>query len=219
MNLDEELQEIAQVANGFKPMELLADSLEKKLIDKELEDLAFELYLSEVYQIRMVAVFLFGKIASTNMDVLNFLKTNVSMDENWRIQEILGMAFDHFCKETGYEEALGIIKEWLSFEHCNTRRAVSEGLRIWTNRPYFKENPDHAIQLLSSLRNDDSEYVRKSCGNALRDISKKYPEKIIVELSLWQGSKKEQQVEKLILKNKKLLDFFKNEESSFFLGK
>ncbi|ALS01775.1 DNA alkylation repair protein [Enterococcus silesiacus] len=209
MNLEEELNEIAKIPNGFKPMERLADSLEKKLTEKELEDVAFKLYLSEIYQIRMFAVFLFGKLAAKNSDVLNFLKNNVSKDDNWRVQEIVGMAFDNFCKEIGYEEALETIKEWLNFDHYNTRRAVSEGLRIWTNRPYFKDNPDSAIHLLSSLRNDDSEYVRKSCGNALRDISKKYPEKILVELSLWQGSQKELQIEKSILKNKKLLDLSK----------
>lgn len=209
MTLEEELKEIAKITNGFKPMEHLADSLEKELTEKELEDLAFRLYGSEIYQIRMVAVFLFGKLAAKNSDVLSFLKNNVSKDDNWRVQEILGMAFDNFCKERGYEEALETIKEWLNFDHCNTRRAVSKGLRIWTNRPYFKDNPDSAIRLSSSLRNDDSEYVRKSCGNALRDISKKYPEKIIVELSLWKGNQKELQIEKSILKNKKLLNLSK----------
>ena len=54
------------------------------------------------------------------------------------------------------------------------RRAVTEGLRIWTGRPYFHNHPEVAIQLLSQLRNDESEYVRKSVGNALRDISKKH---------------------------------------------
>ena len=212
MTLEEELKEIANVPNGFKPMEHLADSLEKERTEKELEELAFTLYASEIYQIRMVAVFLFGKRASNNREVLNFLKKNVSKDDNWRVQEILGMAFDHFCKEIGYEEALVTIKEWLNFENSNTRRAVSEGLRIWTNRPYFKENPDSAIRLLATLKNDDSEYVRKSCGNALRDISKKYPEKIMDELSLWQGSKEELQIEKIIFKNKNLGHFLNNNQ-------
>lgn len=212
MTLEEELKEIANVPNGFKPMEHLADSLEKERTEKELEELAFTLYASEIYQIRMVAVFLFGKRASNNREVLNFLKKNVSKDDNWRVQEILGMAFDHFCKEIGYEEALVTINEWLNFENSNTRRAVSEGLRIWTSRPYFKDNPDSAIRLLSTLRNDDSEYVRKSCGNALRDISKKYPEKIMEELSLWQGSKEELQIEKIIFKNKNLGHFLNNNQ-------
>lgn len=58
-------------------------------------------------------------------------------------------------------------------------------MRIWTGRPYFKANPNEAIRRLAALRDDPSEYVRKSVGNALRDISKKYPELIRVELSTW----------------------------------
>ena len=79
------------------------------------------------------------------------------------------------------------------FNHdcANVRRAVSEGLRVWTSRPYFKDNPQIAIQLLSSHREDKSEYVRKSVGNALRDISKKNPELISAELNSWNLSSKE----------------------------
>ena len=54
----------------------------------------------------------------------------------------------------------------------NHRRAVTEGLRIWTSRPFFKDNPKEAIRLLSEYKTDENEYVRKSVGNALRDISK-----------------------------------------------
>ena len=51
---------------------------------------------------------------------------------------------------------------------ANVRRAVSEGLRVWMSRSFFKDNPKVAIQLLSALKSDSSEYVRKSVGNALR---------------------------------------------------
>ncbi len=37
----------------------------------------------------------------------------------------------------------------------------------------FKQNPKVAISLLSKLKDDKSEYVRKSVGNSLKDISKK----------------------------------------------
>ena len=73
----------------------------------------------------------------------------------------------------------------------NTRRAVTEGLRIWTSRPYFKENPKEAIRRIANLKEDKSEYVRKSVGNALRDISKKFPELIEAELNNWNLESKE----------------------------
>lgn len=84
---------------------------------------------------------------------------------------------------------------------ANVRRAVSEGLRVWTSRPYFKDNPQIAVQLLAAHREDESQYVRKSVGNALRDISKKYPEVVSEELSSWDLSSKEiKQVYKLASK-------------------
>ena len=83
----------------------------------------------------------------------------------------------------------------------NTRRAVTEGLRIWTSRPYFKENPNEAIERIANLKEDASEYVRKSVGNALRDISKKFPELIKIELDSWKLESKEiKQVYKLASK-------------------
>ena len=84
-----------------------------------------------------------------------------------------------------------MIDEWMKSSNPNTRRAVTEGLRIWTSRPYFKENPTAAIERLVNLKEDPSEYVRKSVGNALRDISKKYPELIEAELSRWKLESKE----------------------------
>lgn len=108
------------------------------------------------------------------------------------------MSFDNYCRKIGYEEALPIIRTWFADECANVRRAASEGLRVWTSREYFKEHPDVAVSLLSSHRDDESEYVRKSAGNCLRDISKKYPDIIIQELKTWElSSKRVKQVYKL----------------------
>lgn len=205
MRFEDELSVIASVTNGFKLMKNLADKVGKTLSKNEITQYAYHLYDSEIYQIRMVAVFLFGQLSATDEDILLFMKQQVSLDPSWRVQEILAMAFDNYCKNIGYQQAQPTIKEWINNCNYNVRRAVSEGLRIWTNRPYFNKNPDIAIQLLSTLRHDKSEYVRKSCGNALRDISKKYPELIKVELSTWKDTKEEEHVRKLIMKNKKLL--------------
>ena len=47
------------------------------------------------------------------------------------------------------------------------------------------------IQRLDALKADPSEYVRKSVGNALRDISKKFPELIRKEVESWSLDSKE----------------------------
>lgn len=83
------------------------------------------------------------------------------------------------------------MKEGFKDNNPITRRAVTEELRIWTSRPYFKENPNEAIERISNLKEDSSEYVRKSIGNALRDISKKFPELIKIELNSWELESKE----------------------------
>lgn len=63
MDISEQLAEVVKVSNGFKPMKELADRLANQHTDKELPVLAHKLFESKDYQIRMVAVFLFGKLA------------------------------------------------------------------------------------------------------------------------------------------------------------
>ena len=145
----------------------------------------------------MYSVFLFGYL-SDDSDILTFMRDEVSKDDNWRVQEVLAKVFDEYCKNKGYENAIPVIDEWLSSDNPNTRRAVTEGLRIRTSRPYFRENPQEAIKRLAVLKEDASEYVRKSVGNALRDTSRKFPEMISEELKTWKLETKEiEQVYKL----------------------
>ena len=183
-------KEFSLIENGFKEEEKRA-LIDYKTNDNEyIKKLAFLAYKSDTYQVRMYAVFLFGHLSEQD-DILEFMRDEVSSDYNWRVQEVLAKAFDEFCKKTGYEKALPIIDEWLKNNNPNTRRAVTEGLRIWTSRPYFKDNPNEAIRRIAALKEDTSEYVRKSVGNALRDISKKNPELIKAELNNWKLENKE----------------------------
>lgn len=202
------MNEYIQYLEGSIPekdsLKIVKDEAKKYYKTHSLDDcfdMGIELYKSDNFQIQEVGVFLLGYSAHHDPSALSFLKNTVSQNESWKVQEILAMAFDNHCKIIGYEEALPLIKEWLNSDHDNVRRAVSEGLRVWTSRPYFKENPNIAMQLLSAHKDDSSEYVRKSIGNALKDISKKYPELISEELSKWDLSSKEiKQVYKLASK-------------------
>ena len=192
--------EFSLIENGFKEEERRALADYKSSDIEYIKELAFLAYKSDIYQVRMYGVFLFGYL-SDQKDILVFMRDEVSEDDNWRVQEVLAKAFDEFCRKTGYEKALPIIDEWLDNHNPNTRRAVTEGLRIWTSRPYFKDNPNEAIRRIAVLKEDTSEYVRKSVGNALRDISKKFPELIRAELNNWKLDSKEiNQVYKLASK-------------------
>lgn len=182
--------EFSLIENGFKEEERRALADYKSNDTEYIKELAFLAYKSDIYRVRMYGVFLFGYL-SDKKDILVFMRDEVSEDDNWRVQEVLAKAFDEFCRKTGYEKALPIIDEWLDNHNPNTRRAVTEGLRIWTSRPYFKDNPKEAIKRIAALKEDTSEYVRKSVGNALRDISKKFPELIKAELNNWKLDSKE----------------------------
>ena len=192
--------EFSLIENGFKEEERRALADYKSNDTEYIKELAFLAYKSDIYQVRMYGVFLFGYL-SDKKDILVFMRDEVSEDDNWRVQEVLAKAFDEFCRKTGYEKALPIIDEWLDNHNPNKRRAVIEGLRIWMSRPYFKDNPKEAIKRIAALKEDTSEYVRKSVGNALRDISKKFPELIKAELNNWKLDSKEiNQVYKLASK-------------------
>ncbi len=183
-------KEFSLIKNGFKEEEKRALTDYKTNDNEYVRELAFLAYKSDIYQVRMYGVFLFGYLSEQD-DILTFMRDEVSKDDNWRVQEVLAKAFDEFCKKIGYEKALPIIDKWLRINNPNTRRAVTEGLRIWTSRPYFKKNPKEAIERIANLKEDTSEYVRKSVGNALRDISKKFPELIKAELNNWKLESKE----------------------------
>ncbi|SEP41092.1 DNA alkylation repair protein [Propionispora vibrioides] len=196
------IEKITKIENGFKETEHAANLIISNHSVHDCFLMAKEYYQSEHYQVRSLAAFICGAISSGLHEALVFLKEAVSLDTSWQVQEILAKAFDRFCHDRGYENSLPVMEEWLNHSNPNVRRAVIEGLRIWTGRDYFKQNPGEAIKLLANVRNDPSEYVRKSVGNALKDISKKHGELVEAELQTWDLSQKSaQQVYKLARKH------------------
>lgn len=196
-----EIQELEMSLAKRENLPLIRKYAQEFYKTHSLEDcwqFACESWKSTYFQIQEISVFLCGYIAHQSAAATLFLKDTVSQHPDWRVQEVLAMAFDAYCKSIGYENSLQIINEWISSDNHNNRRAVTEGLRVWTSRPFFSENPQIAISILSSLKEDNSLYVRKSVGNALRDISKKHRELIEQELFSWDlSNKKIQQVYKL----------------------
>ena len=187
---DELIQRMKKVEHGFKEIEEEANNIVEKNSAEHCLAIAKNFFSSEAYQMRALATFILGAISSKSKEAFIFIKKNVSEDKSWQVQEILAKAFDRYCADIGYKQAMPIIEEWLKNGNPNVRRAVTEGLRIWTNKEYFKDNPEIAIRLLSRLKDDESEYVRKSVGNALRDISKKHGDLIESEVKTWNTADK-----------------------------
>ena len=150
------INNIKKIEHGFQHIIEAGDIILPDKTPKHSE-LATKLLTDDSYQVRMLATYLLGKLSTNNPEALETLEIKVAADKNWRVQEMLAKAFDHYCQTTGYEKSLPVIKKWLSDENPNVKRAVTEGLRIWTSRPYFKDNPEVAIRLISRHKSDDSE--------------------------------------------------------------
>lgn len=184
MRIDK-LSDIVAIEHGFQHIHDGAEKIFSTHSKEQCFELAFELFKNEAYQTRMLATTILGRLATEDNNALCFLKEQVSTDENWRVQEMVAKAFDEVCKHRGYETSLALIEEWINDDNPNVIRAVTEGLRIWTSRPYFKENSSVAIALITKHKAHESKYLRKSVGNALKDISKKHAELIRQEVEQW----------------------------------
>lgn len=150
-------------------------------------DFAVQSYSHPAWEVRAFAVQMLGSLAATDLRALAFLSEQCGSDPAWQVNEALAMAFDDYCSATGYEQALPAMRDWLRSSSPNVRRAVSEGLRPWTSskRPYFARDPVAAIDMLGTLKDDDSRYVQESVGNALRDISRKHFDLVLTALRAW----------------------------------
>ncbi len=89
---------------------------------------------------------------------------------------------------------------WAGSDNHHVRRLASEGCR--PRLPWamaltdFKNDPNPILPILEKLKNDDSEYVRRSVANNLNDIAKDNPQIVISIATNWIG--KNQQIDRLV---------------------
>ena len=89
------------------------------------------------------------------------------------------------------KRALEFFAKWSNHKNYHIRRLSSEGCR--PRLPWgealnnFKKNPSDILPILENLKNDKSEYVRRSVANNLNDISKDHPEVVLSFLKKWQS--------------------------------
>jgi len=85
--------------------------------------------------------------------------------------------------------------EWSKHESYKVRRFASEGSRPrlpWAMAiPALKKNPEPILPLLENLKNDPSEWVRRSVANNINDIAKDHPDLVIELADRWKGVTKE----------------------------
>lgn len=112
MNIVQSLsQRVQKTKHGFTDIQKAAEEVFASHNKAETFSLAKELFAADVPQARMLAASLFGKLAAKSKESFTFLRKCVSLDQDWRRQEILARAFDQYCKDSGYENSLPVIKD------------------------------------------------------------------------------------------------------------
>lgn len=91
------------------------------------------------------------------------------------------------------EHMMAQMTEWACHDNHHVRRLASEGCRPrlpWAMAlPAFKKDPLLILPILDALKNDESDYVRRSVANNLNDISKDNPQTVLNTLAKWQTNK------------------------------
>jgi len=81
--------------------------------------------------------------------------------------------------------------KWSSHSSFKVRRLASEGSRPrlpWAMAiPFLKKDPTSILPILNNLKQDSSEYVRRSVANSLNDIAKDHPDVVIKVAQSWAG--------------------------------
>ena len=93
------------------------------------------------------------------------------------------------------EKMIDEMVKWSLHENHHVRRLSSEGSRSrlpWAMAiPFLKKDPASILPILENLKNDPSEYVRRSVANSLNDIAKDNPKTVLEIANLWKGHSKE----------------------------
>lgn len=92
------------------------------------------------------------------------------------------------------DKALAYLHQWAESDCEHVRRLASEGCRPrlpWAMAlPAFKQDPTAILPILEKLKEDNSEYVRRSVANNLNDIAKDNPNVVLETATRWKGQSK-----------------------------
>lgn len=89
------------------------------------------------------------------------------------------------------DDALKIMFDWAESPDEHLRRLASEGSRPrlpWARRVGWLMTPGPTLPLLDRLRDDPSEYVRRSVANHVNDLAKDHPDVALELLTRWRAA-------------------------------
>ncbi len=117
-------------------------------------------------------------------DVEAALRTNYELTQRFTAEFSIRSLIVH-----AREQTFATLARWVKDESPHVRRLVSEGTRPrlpWAERlPEIQADPSLVQPLLEQLKDDPSEYVRRSVANHLNDVAKDHPEHVLAVAKRW----------------------------------
>lgn len=91
-----------------------------------------------------------------------------------------------------HDDMIVQMTKWSKHESHLVRRFSSEGARPrlpWAMAlPALKKDPTDILPILDNLKDDASEFVRRSVANNLNDIAKDHPDVVLATIIAWKGT-------------------------------
>jgi 3-methyladenine DNA glycosylase AlkC len=112
------------------------------------------------------------------------LDAMAQLTQVWSCEFAIRPFLDHH-----FELTREYLRRWVHDERAAVRRLSSEGTRPllpWGPRVApLTEDPSIGIELITELRHDESEVVRRSVANHLNDVAKAHPDLVVDVLTDW----------------------------------
>ena len=183
-SLKERMRHVTQVLQGFlpnDPLKGLAIIQEYTYLLKQVHSTEYSLeYLFLADYISVVGIHHFDAA----METIEVVTTFTSCE----------FAVRPFFKQYP-DEMLQQMLLWSKHDNVHLRRLASEGSRPklpWGEALIsFVADPMPLLPILQNLKNDTSDYVRRSVANNLNDISKTHPQLVLQVSKEWSGSSNE----------------------------
>nr|MDO8084427.1 hypothetical protein [Candidatus Sigynarchaeum springense] len=138
---------------------------------------------------KYIAIFFMAEFAKQSIDwfaACEPLVISWATSTEWEIREMALEPLLHAVqKYPGF--IIQRCQAWLRSPDENIRRFVAEGLRPRIGTKWLRDPAKNApvLDILGELRHDPAEYVRKSVGNNLKDLSKYMPGVVLDLADTW----------------------------------
>ncbi|MDP2187642.1 MAG: DNA alkylation repair protein [Sphingobacteriaceae bacterium] len=199
-------QACEKLQSGFNKAAFLAEALPENWTDFSLKarmrhlSLALGKHLNGSYAKQLEVVLLLAPQFNGLAGMLfpDFVEVHGQADPDRSIPALAQLT-QHFSAEFAVRPFLQQHPErmllqhhaWAEHPNEHVRRLASEGIRPrlpWgQDVAWVKKDPAKVLPILEKLRNDPSEYVRRSVANNLNDISKSHPELVLSLAQRWIG--------------------------------